>query len=174
MASVTRFVGLDVHQDTIVIAVADAGREAPKVIGTVPHEAGAIKKALGKLGAGAQALDEDGTPLQQRVLRRRRHAGKQVLHTEVHLLWHIHARRRLLELPANILGGELHRHDTAFIPGTFLALDYPVGFIKDIFHSYLPYGLSATIEFTSLQSISAWFLKAPIAISLIIPLLSMK
>src|SRR5208282_2831182 len=46
----TRFVGLDVHKDSIVIAVADEGRESARVIGTIPHEWKALRKELDKLG----------------------------------------------------------------------------------------------------------------------------
>jgi transposase len=46
----TKFVGLDVHKDSIVIAVAEEGREAARVIGTIPHEWKALRKVLDKLG----------------------------------------------------------------------------------------------------------------------------
>ena len=46
----TRFVGLDVHKDTIVVAVAELGREAARVVATVPHEWKALRKVLDKLG----------------------------------------------------------------------------------------------------------------------------
>lgn len=46
----TRYVGLDVHKDSIVIAVADEGRAAARVIGTIPHEWKALRKELDKLG----------------------------------------------------------------------------------------------------------------------------
>jgi transposase len=46
----THFVGLDVHMDSIVIAVAELGREAARVVGTVPYEWKALSKVLEKLG----------------------------------------------------------------------------------------------------------------------------
>jgi transposase len=46
----TKFVGLDVHKDSIVIAVAEEGREAARVVGKVPYEWKPLKKALDKLG----------------------------------------------------------------------------------------------------------------------------
>src|SRR5262245_24782721 len=45
-----RYVGLDVHKDSIVIAVAELGREAARVIGTVGHEWKALSRVLRKLG----------------------------------------------------------------------------------------------------------------------------
>ena len=33
--TITSFVGLDVHKDSIAIAVAEAGRQAPRFVGTV-------------------------------------------------------------------------------------------------------------------------------------------
>jgi transposase len=45
-----RFVGLDVHKNSIVIAVADEGRDAARVIGEIPHEWKALRKELDKLG----------------------------------------------------------------------------------------------------------------------------
>src|SRR5882724_6246066 len=46
----TKFVGLDVHKDTIVIAVAELGRHPAQLIATVPHEWKALRKVLDKLG----------------------------------------------------------------------------------------------------------------------------
>jgi transposase len=46
----TRCVGLDVHKDSIVIAVAEAGRESARVLGSVPFEWKALSKVLDKLG----------------------------------------------------------------------------------------------------------------------------
>jgi hypothetical protein len=41
-----RYVGLDVHKDTIVIAVADEGRDAARVIAEIPFEWNALRKVL--------------------------------------------------------------------------------------------------------------------------------
>jgi transposase len=46
----TVFVGLDVHKDSIVVAVAETGREAARVVATVPYEWKALRKVLEKLG----------------------------------------------------------------------------------------------------------------------------
>ena len=47
-----RFVGLDVHKDSITIAVADSDGSAPAVLATVPSETTGVLKRLKKLGAG--------------------------------------------------------------------------------------------------------------------------
>ena len=47
------FVGLDVHKDSIVVAVAEAGREPARVVATVPFEWKALRKVLEKLGPKA-------------------------------------------------------------------------------------------------------------------------
>ena len=49
MTKNTKFVGLDVHAATVVIAVGEEGGEV-RSLGTVANEIGAIRRVLGKLG----------------------------------------------------------------------------------------------------------------------------
>lgn len=52
MKQYSKFVGLDVHADSIAIAVAESGRDGEvRSLGVIPNEAGAIQRALRKLGA---------------------------------------------------------------------------------------------------------------------------
>ena len=44
------YVGLDVHKDTIAVAVAAAGRESPTYVGEVANQPAAIGKLADKLG----------------------------------------------------------------------------------------------------------------------------
>src|SRR5262245_49180176 len=50
-----RFVGLDVHKDSIVVAVAEAGRAPARAVATVPFEFNALRRALERLGPKAEA-----------------------------------------------------------------------------------------------------------------------
>lgn len=51
MKKTTRFVGLDVHADTIAVAVAEAGREGEvRSLGIIPNRPEAIRKLVQKLG----------------------------------------------------------------------------------------------------------------------------
>jgi transposase len=50
MRDATRFVGLDVHAETIAIAVAEPGRGEVRSLGIIPNEPTAIRKLIQKLG----------------------------------------------------------------------------------------------------------------------------
>jgi transposase len=50
MAKDTIFVGLDVHKETIAIAVANGAGGEPRFVGTIPNEAGPLGKTLRRLG----------------------------------------------------------------------------------------------------------------------------
>ena len=62
MKNATRFVGLDVHADTIAVAVAEAGRDGEvRNLGIIRNEAGAVRKLVEKLGKkGLRACYEAG------------------------------------------------------------------------------------------------------------------
>lgn len=56
MKKATRFVGLDVHAETIAVAIAEAGRDGEvRSLGTIPNRPEAVRKLVHKLG-GAKAL----------------------------------------------------------------------------------------------------------------------
>jgi transposase len=46
MQDTTKYVGLDVSKEKISVAIADAGREAPRFWGTIPHKQEAIRKLI--------------------------------------------------------------------------------------------------------------------------------
>lgn len=50
MRSTVRFVGLDVHKDTVMIAVADEGASPAETLGEIPHEPARLLARLRKLG----------------------------------------------------------------------------------------------------------------------------
>jgi transposase len=54
MMDINKFVGLDVAKDTIAVAVADEGREVPRYLGSIPHDLGAVRRLLSKLGEPEQ------------------------------------------------------------------------------------------------------------------------
>jgi transposase len=44
-----RFVGMDVHAETIAVAIAE-GRSTPRSLGTIPNRPDAVRKLIAKLG----------------------------------------------------------------------------------------------------------------------------
>ena len=56
MSMVTHYIGLDVHADTIAVAVAPRGRQAPRSLGTVDSSARAVFKKLAALGKPEKML----------------------------------------------------------------------------------------------------------------------
>ena len=50
MKEATRFVGLDVHAETIAVAVAEPGRGEVRSLGIIPNDVGAVRKLIQKLG----------------------------------------------------------------------------------------------------------------------------
>jgi len=57
MNRTVKYVGLDVHQDTTVIAVADGGREGEvRIYGSIPSDLQALEKVLRKLGGDGVRL----------------------------------------------------------------------------------------------------------------------
>ena len=44
------FVGLDVHKDSIAVAVAEQGRLAARLVGTIGHDVAKLCKVLARLG----------------------------------------------------------------------------------------------------------------------------
>lgn len=49
-----RFVGLDVHADTIAVAVTEAGRGEVRSLGTIPNRPESIRKLIRKIGDGSK------------------------------------------------------------------------------------------------------------------------
>ena len=54
--AITSFVGLDVHKDSVAIAVAEAGRAAPHFVGTVSAQMSALCKALRRVRSAEHTL----------------------------------------------------------------------------------------------------------------------
>jgi hypothetical protein len=69
------FVGLDVHKDSIAVAVAEAGRAPARLIGSIAHDVGKLRKLLARYGepGAVQVVYEAGPTgygLQRELARR--------------------------------------------------------------------------------------------------------
>ena len=69
------FVGLDVHKDSIAVAVAEAGRAPARLIGSIAHDVGKLRKLLARYGEPAQVqvvyeAGPTGYGLQRELARR--------------------------------------------------------------------------------------------------------
>ena len=69
------FVGLDVHKDTIAVAVAEAGRAPARLVGSIAHDVGKLLKLLARYGEPAQVqvvyeAGPTGYGLQRELARR--------------------------------------------------------------------------------------------------------
>jgi len=56
MKDITKFVGLDVHKDTIAVGVADRDGGRGRYWGTIPHRPEAVRKLMEQLGPKEQLL----------------------------------------------------------------------------------------------------------------------
>ena len=73
---ITGFVGLDAHAESTAIAVAEAGRAAPRFVGTVGPRMAELKKALGRLGeAQSLCVVYEGAPCGYVLARELRSSG---------------------------------------------------------------------------------------------------
>jgi len=69
------FVGLDVHKDSIAMAVAEAGRAPARLVGSIAHDVGKLRKLLGCYGEPGQVqvvyeAGPTGYGLQRELARR--------------------------------------------------------------------------------------------------------
>jgi len=65
---ITFYVGLDIHKDSVALAIADAGRAAPRFIGTINPLPSELCKALRRQ---AVQSDEHDAGLRSRTMRLR-------------------------------------------------------------------------------------------------------
>jgi len=69
------FVGLDVHKDTIAVAVAEAGRAPARLLGSIAHDVAKLLKLLARYGTPEQVqvvyeAGPTGYGLQRALVRR--------------------------------------------------------------------------------------------------------
>lgn len=46
MKDITKYIGLDISKESIAVAIADSGREAPRFYGMIPNTPEAIRKLV--------------------------------------------------------------------------------------------------------------------------------
>lgn len=56
MEQFIKYVGLDVHKETITVSVADEGRGRARIIGTIPNNSAAVIKLIKKLSPDGVVL----------------------------------------------------------------------------------------------------------------------
>jgi len=56
VSQVSKYVGLDVHKETIAVAVAEEGRGAAESVGEIPNDPDAVVRLVHKLGPVDDAL----------------------------------------------------------------------------------------------------------------------
>ena len=56
MRKSTKFVALDIHKDSITVALAGEGRKGPDLYGTIPSTGAALSKLAGQLASGGTSL----------------------------------------------------------------------------------------------------------------------
>ena len=54
--TITSYIGLDIHKESVAIAVAQAGRTAPRFVGTTPSDLASVCKALTRCTKGSSTL----------------------------------------------------------------------------------------------------------------------
>ncbi|WP_276918724.1 IS110 family transposase [Aneurinibacillus aneurinilyticus] len=54
MKDITKYIGLDISKESIAVAIADSGREAPRFYGMIPNTPEAIRKLVDHVGKNAQ------------------------------------------------------------------------------------------------------------------------
>ena len=52
----TKYVGLDVHKETIAVAIAQEGRSEPRYYGEIPNSAVAIRKLVKKVASSGEKV----------------------------------------------------------------------------------------------------------------------